>query len=184
MHTQLLSCVRLCDPIGCSPPGSTVHGISQARILEWVAISYFRGSSQPWDWTCISWVSCIGRWIFFVYCCASWEAPNTLLYSSLIPHPFQISLVRGDWPASGMNSSKPPCGPSWALCLVTGLSGEWCCSRWHMEHDRMTLLDCSPPGICPSHTSLTPTRTVGGNQAALLQGSPRGPTPFFLEGNK
>ena len=37
----------------CSPPGSSVHGILQARILEWVAISYFRGSSQPKDWTCI-----------------------------------------------------------------------------------------------------------------------------------
>ena len=39
--------VRLCDPVDCSPPGSSVHGISQARILEWVAISFFRGSSQP-----------------------------------------------------------------------------------------------------------------------------------------
>ena len=40
-------CVRLCDPKVCSPPGSSVHGISQARILEWVAISSSRGSSQP-----------------------------------------------------------------------------------------------------------------------------------------
>ena len=37
----------LCDPMGCSPPGSSVHGILQARILEWVAISFSRGSSQP-----------------------------------------------------------------------------------------------------------------------------------------
>ena len=36
-----------CDPIGCSPPGFSVHGILQARILEWVAISFSRGSSQP-----------------------------------------------------------------------------------------------------------------------------------------
>ena len=43
----------------CSPPGSSVHGIFQARILEWVAISYSRGSSWPRDWTHISWVSCI-----------------------------------------------------------------------------------------------------------------------------
>ena len=48
-YTQLLSRVRLCDPMSCSSPGSSVHGISQARIPEWVAISYFRGSSQPWD---------------------------------------------------------------------------------------------------------------------------------------
>ena len=48
-------CPTLCDPIDCSPPGSSVHGISQARILEWVAISFSRGSSQCKDRTCISW---------------------------------------------------------------------------------------------------------------------------------
>ena len=41
------SCLILCDPTDCSPPGSSVHGISQARILEWVAISFPRGSSPP-----------------------------------------------------------------------------------------------------------------------------------------
>ena len=43
------SCLTLTDPIDCSPPGSSVHGISQARILEWVAISFCRGSSRPRD---------------------------------------------------------------------------------------------------------------------------------------
>ena len=38
------SCLTLCDPVNCSPPGSSVHGILQARILEWVAISFSRGS--------------------------------------------------------------------------------------------------------------------------------------------
>ena len=47
-----------CDPMDCSPPGSSVHRISQARILEWVAISSSSGSSQPRGWTCIS---CAGR---------------------------------------------------------------------------------------------------------------------------
>ena len=42
---QALSCVQLCDPIDCSPPGSSVHGILQARILEWVAMLFSRGSS-------------------------------------------------------------------------------------------------------------------------------------------
>ena len=41
------SCPTLCDPVGCSLPGSSVHGIPQARILEWVAISFSRGSSRP-----------------------------------------------------------------------------------------------------------------------------------------
>ena len=45
------SCPTLCDPMDCSPPGSSVHGILQARILEWVAISFSRGSSQPRDKT-------------------------------------------------------------------------------------------------------------------------------------
>ena len=40
--------------MGCSPPGSSIHGILQARILEWVAIPFFRGSSQPRDWTQVS----------------------------------------------------------------------------------------------------------------------------------
>ena len=43
------SCPTLCDPMDCSPPGSSVHGILQARILEWVAIPFSRGSSQPRD---------------------------------------------------------------------------------------------------------------------------------------
>ena len=43
------SCPTLCDPMACTPPGSSVHGILLARILEWVAISFSRGSSQPRD---------------------------------------------------------------------------------------------------------------------------------------
>ena len=48
------SCPTLCNPKDCSPPGSSVHGIFQARVLEWVAISFSRGSSQPRDWTRVS----------------------------------------------------------------------------------------------------------------------------------
>ena len=54
------SWMTLCDPMDCSLPGSSVHGISQARTLEWVAVSYSRGSSWPRDQIC---VSCIGRQI-------------------------------------------------------------------------------------------------------------------------
>ena len=55
-----------------SPPGSSVHGIPQAGILEWVAISCSRGSSQPRGQTCISDISCTGRRVLFH--CATWEA--------------------------------------------------------------------------------------------------------------
>ena len=43
------SCLTLCDPMDCSLPGSTIHGIFQARVLEWAAISFSRGSSQHRD---------------------------------------------------------------------------------------------------------------------------------------
>ena len=50
MHDQSLqSCLPLCDPVDRSPPGSSIHGILQARILEWVAMSFSRQSSQPRD---------------------------------------------------------------------------------------------------------------------------------------
>ena len=48
MHAESLqSCPTLCDPMDCSPPGSSVHGILQASILEWIAILYSRGSPEP-----------------------------------------------------------------------------------------------------------------------------------------
>ena len=68
---QSFSCVWLfCDPMDCSPPGSSVHGILQARILEWVAISFSRGYSWPRNRTLIF---CIHRQILYHW--ATWEAP-------------------------------------------------------------------------------------------------------------
>ena len=69
------SCSALCDPMDCSLPGFSIHGILQARILEWVAISSSRRSSQCRDQTCISCGSCgpyIGRWILYYW--ATWKA--------------------------------------------------------------------------------------------------------------
>ena len=48
------SCLTLCDIMDCSLPGSSIHGIFQAQILEWVAISFSRGSSRPRDRTQVS----------------------------------------------------------------------------------------------------------------------------------
>ena len=61
---QAQSCPTLCNPMDCSPPGSSVHGIFQTRILEWVAISFCRGSSQPRDHTRVSRTAgrCFNRW--------------------------------------------------------------------------------------------------------------------------
>ena len=67
MHVQSLSCVQLCATpwtVAHQAPLS-VHGILQARILEWVAMPSSRGPSRPRDQTCISYVSCIGRWVLY-----------------------------------------------------------------------------------------------------------------------
>ena len=70
-HAQSISCSILCDPMDCSPSGFSVHGIFQARILEWAAISYSWGSSQARDPNPVSCVSCIVRQI--LYHCGTWE---------------------------------------------------------------------------------------------------------------
>ena len=67
------SCLSLWEPMDCSLLGSSVHGIFQARILEWGALSYSRRSSRPRDRTC---VSCIGRWILYHW--ATWELLQTM----------------------------------------------------------------------------------------------------------
>ena len=73
IHAQ--SCVTLCDPMGCSPPVSSLHGIFQARILEWVAIPSSKGSSPPRDWTWVSCVSCTGSQILSHW--TTWEANSS-----------------------------------------------------------------------------------------------------------
>ena len=55
----------LCDPMNCSPQSSSVHGILQARKLEWVTVPSFRGSSWIRDWTHISYLSCISRQVLY-----------------------------------------------------------------------------------------------------------------------
>ena len=62
------SCLTLCDCLGCSPPDSSVHGMVQAKILEWVAISYSKGSSQHRGLNCVSCIFCIGRWVPYPSC--------------------------------------------------------------------------------------------------------------------
>ena len=68
-------CQILCEPIDCSLPGSSVHAISQARILEWDSISSSKESSQSRDWILISF---IGRQI--LYHCATWDAYQSTIY--------------------------------------------------------------------------------------------------------
>ena len=82
------SCLTLCDPMDHSPPGSSVHVIFQARVLEWVAISPLRVPSQSRDQTCVTCVSCIaGR--FFIT-----ESPGKSQYTpSLSPELHQMEFL-------------------------------------------------------------------------------------------
>ena len=85
-------CLTLCDPMNCNLPGSSVHGISQARILERVSISYSRGSSWPRDWTRVFCFSSVGRQ--FLYHFTTWSVivcPEKLL------KPFFLSLKIQDF---------------------------------------------------------------------------------------
>ena len=112
VHTQLLSHAWLCDPTDCSPPGSSVYGISKARILEWVAISSSRGSSRPRDQTRIS---CIGRQI--LYCWSPQGSPFTWLkrkWKSLS----HVWLFATPWTIR-RNTSKEDI-PSFGTCLALG----------------------------------------------------------------
>ena len=85
---SLQSGPTLCDLTDCSTPGSSVHGILQGRMLEWVAMPSSNGSSQPRDWTCISYVCCICRQVIYHY-------GNQFQYSCL-GNP----MDRGAWEAA------------------------------------------------------------------------------------
>ena len=84
-------CPALCDPMDCSLPDSSVHGIFQTRILEWVAISFSRGSSQPRDWT---WVSCIAGRLFTIWATReTWTMINAAKYLCLISFSVPLFLL-------------------------------------------------------------------------------------------
>ena len=104
-------CLTLCEPMDCSPPGSSVHGILQARVLEWVTIPPSRGSSQPRNQTRISYVSCIGRQVLlllvplgkpiYIYICEyiyiySYKLPSLLSLPPIPPsHRCRLSQSAG-----------------------------------------------------------------------------------------
>ena len=76
VSTAAQLCPTLWDPMNCNLPGSSVHRIFQARILEWIAISCYKGSSWPRDRTHVSCISCIGRRVLYHW--ATWEAISLL----------------------------------------------------------------------------------------------------------
>ena len=103
------SCPTLHDPMDSSPPGSSVHGILQERILEWIAISFSRGSSWTRDRSRVSFVFCFGRWI---------------LYHSV---QFSCSVVSDSLRPHGPQHARHPC-PSLTpgACSNSCPSSRWC----------------------------------------------------------
>ena len=127
------SCPTLCDPVDYSPPGFSVNGISQVRILDWVAISYSRGSSQTRHQTCISYIFCIGRQI--LYC---WHQLQSV-------SRFSHSVVSDALPPHGLQHARHPYpSPSVQFSPVQSLSaGPTLCDP----------MNCSMPGL-PVHHQL------------------------------
>ena len=137
-HVQ--SCPALCDPMNCCPPGSSLHGILQARILEWVAISFSRGPCWSRDWTRVSYLSCIGRQSLYQlrhlgmmlignkmqFCvCGHDTCAHTHAHSHTLAHTwewvvravmFHRKLLGGGfaWTRSGRIKGKPWAGTKWA----------------------------------------------------------------------
>ena len=83
------------QPLDCSPPGSSVHGIFQARILEWIAISPSRWCSCPRDGIRVFCVSCIDRWILYHW--VTWETIIIIIITFIVSQPFHPKTL-GTWP--------------------------------------------------------------------------------------
>ena len=107
------SCPTLCDSMDCSAPGSSVHGILQARTPEWVAMPSSRGSSWPRDWTCVS-----GYLLH-------WQAGSLLMHhlGNLSPHSTQRDYKHEWWRfiflkiTHQQSSSRDFC-PVWRECIL------------------------------------------------------------------
>ena len=135
------SCPTLSDPMDCSPPGSSVHGISQARVLEWVAIPFSRISSWPRDRTQ---VSHIADRFFTIW--VTREAPYMHKLSLLLKLHQKIQLITllfSCWVMQSWNgwSTDTNCAsrvPGWGpelvhnqVCLFTTSQSEWV--KWGMH---------------------------------------------------
>ena len=97
------SCPTLCHPMACSLPGSSIHGIFQARILEWVAISFSRRSSQPMDWTRVSRI--VGR------CFTIWATREVQIYGYLPGKACVSRCVHACMPVQSLQLCLTLCNP-------------------------------------------------------------------------
>ena len=133
--TQL--CPTLCNPMGCSSPGSPVHGIFQARVLEWIVISFSMGSSWSMDWTLVS--SLAGG---FLTTSTTWEA---LQQSSSMFTCFKFLAFKVRFYFSSLPQPPKKFENLWCDLSLRNLSGPkgpvkcWLSLQWRLGKSRIDL---------------------------------------------
>ena len=149
---SLPSCPNLWDPMDYSPPSSSVYGILQARILEWVSMPSSRGPFQPRGQTYISYVCCIGKQVLYQQC-RQWSPNDVMLLLLLLLLLSGFSRVRlCATPETAAHQAPPSLGFSrqehWSgLPFPSPMheSEKWKWSRL-VESDSSDPMDCSLPG--------------------------------------
>ena len=168
---ELLSHVRLKEPLDCSLPGPSVHGVLQARILEWVASSSSRGTSSPRDWTG---VSCLGRWILyhwatrealpwpktflsekesfgshFLWCIRCWWESSTRQWAAVNAVWYSVGWNINIQGSTRLQTDSHLLSPPYSILNLAArvilFNYKLCCM---LSHVRLfaTLMDCSLPG--------------------------------------
>ena len=163
-------CPTLCEPMDCSPPGSSVHRIFQARKLDWVAISSSRGSSWPKDWTSVScitggfftnWAAKLGRtrsrWV--VKCLVLFSCSGSQLMSLVKRHsPFSSMILTSETDEMKSLLKLLKCSEVWGLLedkyLKQWLSASEFQGRDSGVHRLLECKDCAfvfkEPSVVPS----------------------------------
>ena len=132
--------LTLCDPMDFTPPGSSVHGIPQERILEWVAISFSRVSSRPRCWTHVSYISCSDRTILYLlshWSCSKWlqsysDSVTLGLQPSRPLRPRALQARVPQWAPCSPPGGLPHLGIKPAFLLSPALAGGFftTCASW------------------------------------------------------
>ena len=131
------SCLTFCDSMNHSPPGSSVHGIFQARILEWIAMPSSRGFSQLRDQTCVSWTA--GR--FFTL-----EPPGKPMASGKCPHQVATGRLICGLSKPARASSSPPLSLQWPSPPPGASHITFSAERNKQERRPESLLNLDSPG--------------------------------------
>ena len=145
LSVYVQSCPTLRGPMDCSPLGSPIHEILQARILERVTISFFRGFCQHRDQNLASWISCIGRWFFTTSAACGkqlWEelkCSECLLCTWYWAMPFFICSHSSQEFCASRNVEKAMAPHSstlaWKIPWTEELGRLQSMGSWRVEHD-------------------------------------------------